>query len=252
MTSPLLDVQGVSKHYDGFVALREVDLTVGDGEIHALIGPNGAGKSTFFGVISGELQPTQGAVRFAGADITKLPAWKRTKLGMVRSFQIVRVFQSFTVEENLRAAVLAGEERTWIFFRSERAVGAEQATRILLEELQLVEIATMKATALSQGDRKRLEIGMALALEPRILLLDEPTAGMSPVETVSTVRLIRQLWQERGCAVLITEHDMSVVFELAQRITVLHRGEVLRSGEPSAISGDPAVREVYLGMGADE
>ena len=251
MTDRVLDARGLTKRYDEFLALSDVDLDLADGEVHALIGPNGAGKTTLFGILAGDLHATKGTVAYRGEDITRLPAWRRTRLGMVRSFQIARVFASFTVEENVRSAVLAASRKSWIFFRSERSVGAGSLTDELLTETGLAGLRDVRATALSQGDRKRLEIAMALALEPRVLLLDEPTAGMSPVETHATVRLVRQLWQDRGCAVLITEHDMSVVFELAQRITVLHRGEVLRSGEPAAIAEDPAVREVYLG-GADE
>jgi len=251
MTQLILDARGVSKRYDEFLALSNVDIDLTDGEVHALIGPNGAGKSTLFGILAGDLRATEGTVAYLGENVTRLPAWRRTRLGMVRTFQIARVFASFTVEENVRSAVLAATRKSWIFFRTEGSVGAGHITDGLLSETGLADLRNVHAVALSQGDRKRLEIAMALALEPRVLLLDEPTAGMSPLETQATVHLVRQLWQDRGCAVLITEHDMSVVFELAQRITVLHRGEVLRSGEPTAIAADLAVREVYLG-GADE
>jgi branched-chain amino acid transport system ATP-binding protein len=244
---PILEVRGLTKQYGDFVALRDVDLTVEADRIQALIGPNGAGKTTLFGVVSGELRPTRGTVRFDGRDVTRLSAWRRTRAGMVRSFQVVRIFPTFSVAENVAAAVAANEGRSWVFFRPEGPVHADPRVTSLLEDAGLAELALDNAAALSQGDRKRLEIAMALALDPRLLLLDEPTAGMSPVETFATVRLIRRLWEERGCAVLLTEHDMSVVFDLAHVITVLHRGEILRSGDPESISRDPEVLEVYLG-----
>lgn len=251
MTDLILDARGLTKRYDQFVALQGVELSLAEHEIHALIGPNGAGKSTVFGILAGDLRATAGSVAYRGRDITRMAAWRRTRLGMARSFQIARVFTRFTVEENVRAAVLAAQRRSWIFFRPEGSIETGSMTEQLLAETGLASLRDTLASGLSQGDRKRLEIAMALALGPEVLLLDEPTAGMSPVETAATVRLIRRLWQERGCAVLITEHDMSVVFELAQRITVLHRGEVLRSGAPAEISDDPTVREVYLGAGDD-
>ena len=251
MSDALLETTGVSKRYGRFVALHDVDLRVGDGEIHAVIGPNGAGKTTLFSVISGELRPTSGRVRFAGRDVTRVPGWERTRRGMVRSFQVVRIFPSFTVRENVHAAVLAGQRRTWVFYLDEQRAGGHAETERLLEESRLSLLADARASELSQGDRKRLEMAMALALDPRLLLLDEPTAGMSPAETVQTVELVRELWRAHGCAVLLTEHDMSVIFELASRITVLHQGRVLVSGEPDAIARDPRVLEVYLGRGLE-
>ncbi len=249
MNDVLLETRGVRKLFGEFVALKGVDLDVRAGEIHALIGPNGAGKSTYFGVVSGELRPNAGTVRFAGRAIGALPAWERTRLGIARAFQIARVFATFTVEENVRAAVLAGEQQSWIFYRSTRAAGGGPATATLLAETGLASLAASRAADLSHGDRKRLEIAMALALRPRLLMLDEPTAGMSPPETEATIELIRAVWHQRGCGVLLTEHDMQVVFQLAHRITVLHHGEVLRSGDPDAIAHDPAVLDVYLGRG---
>ncbi len=251
MSDVILEATGVTKLYGSFRALEAVDLTVAAGEIHAVIGPNGAGKTTFFAVISGELRPTKGTVRFDGRDVTRMPAWQRTRRGMVRSFQIVRIFPTFTVRENVHAAVLAGQRRTWVFYLDERRAGGGAETDRLLEESRLGPLADARASELSQGDRKRLEMAMALALDPRLLLLDEPTAGMSPAETAQTVELVRELWRRHGCAVLLTEHDMSVIFELASRITVLHQGRVLVSGEPEEIARDPRVLEVYLGRGLE-
>lgn len=251
MSDVLLEASGVSKWYGSFRALQDVDLTVHAGEIHAIIGPNGAGKTTFFAVVSGELRPTRGTIRFAGRDVTRTPAWQRTRSGMVRSFQIVRVFPSFSVRDNVHAAVLAGMRRTWLFYLDERRAGGDHETARLLEESRLESLAGARASELSQGDRKRLEMAMALALSPRLLLLDEPTAGMSPAETLQTVELVRSIWRRHGCSILLTEHDMSVIFELASRITVFHQGHVLVSGEPETIARDPRVLEVYLGQGLD-
>lgn len=245
--APVLEARGLTQRFGEFVALDGVDLAVHPREIHALIGPNGAGKTTFFGVVSGELRPSAGTVRFAGRDLGHMPAWRRTRLGMSRAFQIARVFPTFTVEENIRAAVLAGARRSWLIHIPESRAGATEDTRALLAETALEPLAAHRAGELSHGDRKRLEIGMALALRPSLLLLDEPTAGMSAFDSAATVRLIRDVWQRRGCAVLLTEHDMPVVFELAHRITVLDHGRVLRTGEPLAIARDEAVREIYLG-----
>lgn len=251
MSRAILEAVGVSRLYGSFRALEGVDLSVDEGEIHAVIGPNGAGKTTLFAVISGELRASTGTVRFDGRDVTRMPAWQRTRRGMVRSFQIVRVFPTFTVRENVHAAVLAGRRRTWLFYVDERRAGGHAETDRLLEESRLAPFAEARASQLSQGDRKRLEMAMALALDPRLLLLDEPTAGMSPAETAETVELVRDLWRRHGCAVLLTEHDMSVIFGLASRITVLHQGRVLVSGEPDAIASDPRVLEVYLGQGLE-
>ena len=249
MSDTLLEARGIRKRFGEFVALAGVDLDVRAGEIHALIGPNGAGKSTFFGVVSGELRASAGGVRFAGRDVSGLAAWQRTRLGMARAFQIARVFGTFTVAQNVRAAVLAGERRSWVFYVPEHGAGGDAEARRLLDETGLASLADARAEDLSHGDRKRLEIAMALALRPTLLMLDEPTAGMSPLETEATIELVRAVWRERGCGVLLTEHDMQVVFELAHRITVLHRGEVLRSGDPASIARDPAVLDVYLGRG---
>ncbi|MDP9266140.1 MAG: ABC transporter ATP-binding protein [Chloroflexota bacterium] len=242
-----LEARGVTKRFGEFRALEDVDLDVAAGEIHALIGPNGAGKTTFFGVVSGELRATAGSVRFAGRELGGMPAWRRTRLGMARAFQIARVFPTFTVEENVRCAVLAGRRRSWLIHLPESRAGADPETREFLRETDLERLAPNFAGELSHGDRKRLEIAMALALRPSLLLLDEPTAGMSAFDSAATVRLIRDVWQRHSCSVLLTEHDMPVVFELAHRITVLDHGRVLRIGAPQDIARDPAVREVYLG-----
>ncbi|GIW09555.1 MAG: ABC transporter ATP-binding protein [Dehalococcoidia bacterium] len=198
-------------------------------------------------MISGEHRPEEGSVEFDGQNITGWPPWKCVRKGMARAFQVARVFPRLTVYENVLAAVMAHDGTSWQFWRPRSRVPGRLHTLDLLKETGLAPLAHTPAAVLSQGDRKRLEIAIALALEPRLLLLDEPTAGMSPEETHATVELVRQLWRERGLTVLLTEHDMSVVFALAEEITVLHRGQVLCSGAPAEVRGRSDVREVYLG-----
>lgn len=242
-----LRLSHVSKWYPGVHALSDVSFQVPAGQLRAVIGPNGAGKSTLFGVISGEHEPTAGQVWLGDRDVTGWPAWKLVRLGMGRAFQIAKVFARMTVFENVLAAAMAHDGTSWHFWRLTSNAPARRRTAEILAETGMSGLAAKLAANLSQGDRKRLEIAMAMALDPSILLLDEPTAGMSPEETAMTVDLVRNLWQERQLTVLLTEHDMSVVFGLAEEITVLHRGRVLCSGAPDEIRGRADVREVYLG-----
>jgi branched-chain amino acid transport system ATP-binding protein len=246
-----LVLEGITFRYRGNVALEEVSLEVAAGERVAVIGPNGAGKSTLFGVMSGERRPVRGRVYLYGRDVTHLPAHERTRLGLARAFQVARVFPSLTVRENLRLATLAARRRDHVFWREPLAAGAEEAVDGLLEATGLTPLAPRPAQSLSQGDKKRLEIAMALGLGARWLLLDEPTAGMSPQETVATVDLIRRLWQRGDLTVVLTEHDMDVVFGLAQRVVVLARGRLLAQGPPEEIRQHPGVREAYLGRSYD-
>jgi branched-chain amino acid transport system ATP-binding protein len=246
-SQPLLVADRVTKRFGGFTALRDATLTVPRGHLWALIGPNGAGKSTLFGIIAGSVRPSSGKVLFDDRDITRMPGWRRARLGMSRAFQVARFFPSFTVAENVRSAVLAQRTETWNFYRSERSGAVARQVEEDLERASLSHLREIRASNLSQGDRKRLELTMATAMRPKLLLLDEPTAGMSPVETVATIALIRDLWQEHGCTILLTEHDMSVVFDLAQTITVLNRGETIAEGTPEMISRDPRVIDAYLG-----
>ncbi|GIW06093.1 MAG: ABC transporter ATP-binding protein [Dehalococcoidia bacterium] len=247
MSLPLLRLAGISKRYPGVQALTDVSLDVPAGQLRAVIGPNGAGKSTLFGVISGEYPPEAGVVELDGKNITGWPPWKCVRLGMARAFQVAKVFPRMTVYDNVLAAVMARDGTSWQFWRLTSRVPGRKRVDGLLAETGLLSLAETPAAVLSQGDRKRLEIAIALALEPRLLLLDEPTAGMSPEETHATVELIRQLWRERGLTVMLTEHDMGVVFALAEEITVLHRGRILCTGSPEEIRGRQDVREVYLG-----
>jgi branched-chain amino acid transport system ATP-binding protein len=244
---PLLLADSVTKSFSGFVALNQATLAVPRGTITALIGPNGAGKSTLFAIMAGSVRPTGGRVLFDGVDVTRVPAWKRARMGMSRAFQVARFFRTFTVAENIRGAVLAQRGESWQFYRSESSKQVASDVDASLDVAGLAHLRDVRAAHLSQGDRKRLELTMATAMRPRLLLLDEPTAGMSPAETAATIDLIRWLWREQQCTVLLTEHDMAVVFDLAERITVLNLGEVIAEGTPDEISRDQRVIDAYLG-----
>jgi branched-chain amino acid transport system ATP-binding protein len=242
-----LQLRGIEKRYGANAALQDVDLSVPDGQLRAIIGPNGAGKSTLFGVITGEHRPDRGHVLFHGRDVTRLSPPRRVLAGMARAFQVAHVFPALTVAENMSVAVLAAQRRGFVFWRSLGRTLDAARLESALERVRLTRLAGRQARHLSQGDRKRLEIGMALALGASLLLLDEPTAGMSPEETEETVRLVRELWEAGGLTVVLTEHDMNVVFGLAQEVTVLEQGRVLCSGEPADIRSRPDVIEAYLG-----
>ena len=246
-TGPLLLAESVTKSFSGFLALKDATLAVPRGSICALIGPNGAGKSTLFGIIAGSVRPSAGRVLFDGRDVTRRPAWKRARMGMSRAFQVARFFPSFTVAENIRGALLAQRDVSWQFYRSENPPEVAADVEARLEVAHLTHLRDTLAAHLSQGDRKRLELTMATSMRPKLLLLDEPTAGMSPHETASTIDLIRQLWREQECTVLLTEHDMAVVFNLAERVTVLNMGEIIAEGPPDEISRDERVIDAYLG-----
>lgn len=245
-----LSLHDAVKTFDGNPALDDVTLEVAAGELHAVIGPNGAGKSTLFASLAGEFRLDRGHVYFDGKDITRFSAPRRVRLGIGRAFQVASVFPSLTVAENVAAGVLSSRHRTAVFWSSRALRRSRGEVERLLESMRLVPLADRPARDLSQGDRKRLEIAVVLALQPSVLLLDEPTAGMSPEETEATTQLVRELWAEHGMTVLLTEHDMDVVFGLAQKVTVLHRGHILCSGDPEEVRGRADVAEVYLGGAA--
>jgi branched-chain amino acid transport system ATP-binding protein len=247
VSSDLLVARGLTKSFGGFIAVSDVTLTVPSGRVSALIGPNGAGKSTLFGMIAGSVRPTAGAIVFDGRDVTKLPPWRRSRMGMSRAFQVARFFPSFTVAENVRGAVLAQRRDSWKFYRYEDSPAVAEKVGQILDQASLAPIRDVEARFLSQGDRKRLELVIATTMRPKLLLLDEPTAGMSPVETADTIALVKALQEETGCTVLLTEHDMSVIFNLAERISVMNYGEIIAEGEPEAIAVDERVIEAYLG-----
>lgn len=247
MSAAALEIDGVVKRFGGNLALDDVTLSLQSGQIHALIGPNGAGKSTLFSVIAGEHRPDRGAIRLGDRDVTRMSASRRVRLGLARAFQVARVFPQMTAAENVTAAVLSASRRSRVCWSSRPQRSAREAAIDALAQVHLKDRSDALARELAQGDRKRLEIAMVMVLEPSVLLLDEPTAGMSPSETAATVELIRSLWSSRELTVLLTEHDMQVVFDLAHHLTVLHLGHILASGDPAEVRASPEVAEVYLG-----
>ncbi len=242
----MLDVRSLRKTFDGFIAVNCVSLAVARGEIAAVIGPNGAGKSTFFNLLTGHLRPDAGRVLLDGKDITGAPPHRICRMGVGRSFQRTNIFPQLTVFENVQAAYIAHRGRgTNFWIRS--ALLYRDETEALLASLGLLEKAGVIAGALSHGNQKQLELGIALACDPELLLLDEPTAGMSAAETHETIRLLKRVADERALTLLFTEHDMEVVFSIARKISVLHQGRLIAEGPPAVVQRDPEVRRVYLG-----
>jgi branched-chain amino acid transport system ATP-binding protein len=246
MAEPLLVIDGLQKRFGGLVATDNLSLGVPAGELHALIGPNGAGKTTLIGQLSGELAPDAGRIRFDGADITALSADRRSHLGLVRSFQITSLFAEFTALENVALAVQAHAGHSYHFFRrADRLSHLTDPARAALARVGLDERADSVAANLSHGEQRQLEIAMALATRPRLLLLDEPMAGMGPEESQRMVATLQALKGE--ITMLLVEHDMDAVFALADRITVLVYGRAIASDAPAAIRGNPEVITAYLG-----
>ncbi|CAH2604145.1 branched chain amino acid/phenylalanine ABC transporter ATP binding subunit LivG [Rhodovastum atsumiense] len=245
----VLAVQGVRKSFGGVRAVDDVSFALAAGEMLALIGPNGAGKSTCFNMVGGQVRPDAGRVRLAGRDITGLPPRRIARLGVGRSFQIAATFASMTVRENVQVALQAHRGATWRFWRPADSLFVAEA-ETLLAEVGMAEQAGRAAGVLAYGDVKRLELAVALAGAPRLLLMDEPTAGMAPAERAALMALVRRLATERALAVLFTEHDMDVVFGVADRILVLDRGRLIAAGDAATIRADAAVRAVYLGADA--
>ncbi len=246
----ILETRGLMKDFGGFVATNNVSLELQEGERHAIIGPNGAGKTTFFNLITGHLRPSAGKVLFEGKDITGMPPHKVVRLGLARSFQRINIYPRMTVFENVQVALIARDHNHFKLF----SLGEPYNRRETMELLHLVgldEEAAEVAGELSYGKQKQLELAIALAENPRVLLLDEPTAGMSPQETDEAIGLVGRITQERGLTLLFTEHDMGVVFGIADRISVLHHGEIIASGAPEDVRNDPEVRRVYLGESLD-
>jgi branched-chain amino acid transport system ATP-binding protein len=242
----LLRVDKVTKSFDGFIAVNGVDLTVEQGQMACIIGPNGAGKSTLFNLITGHLQPTHGRIFFHDRNITGLSPHKICQLGMGRSFQRTNIFPRLSVFDNVQVAVLSHHKKTLNFFTSAKRL-VQRETYAILEQVGLADEAQSISGTLSYGFQKQLELGIALASEPELLLLDEPTAGMSPQETANTMMLIAKITRQRGLTLLFTEHDMDVVFRMAEKITVLHQGQVLAEGKPDEVRLNPDVQRVYLG-----
>jgi branched-chain amino acid transport system ATP-binding protein len=242
----LLQIEGLTKRFGGVVASDEITLEVPRGELHAIIGPNGAGKTTLIGELTGEIAPDAGRIRFDGGDITALPTHRRSALGLARSFQITSLFLDLTALDNVALAVQAHAGHSFRFWRSARGdAELREPARAALARVGLAGRAGILVSDLSHGEQRQLEIAMALATKPRMLLLDEPMAGMGREESARMVRTLRELKQE--LTILLIEHDMEAVFALADRITVLVYGRVIASGLPAAIRADPEVREAYLG-----
>jgi branched-chain amino acid transport system ATP-binding protein len=247
----LLEVRNVTKSFGSLIAVRDVSLFVERGELRAIIGPNGAGKTTFFNMISGFLRPTAGSVVFDGQDVSAIPASERVRLGMARTFQITEIFPELTVHENVRigAEVAAGYRlRPWI-----TRIEAAEVERKIEETLALTGLsakANRLVGELAHGDQRATEIAMALTLRPKLLLLDEPTAGMGDQETYEITQLVRRLHRDSNFTIVLIEHDMRVVFHLADRITVLDQGRLLAEGTPQEIAANEAVQAAYLGKAA--
>ncbi len=242
----ILGVESVKKSFDGFVAVNGVSFAVEKKELCAIIGPNGAGKSTLFNLITGHLPLDEGEVIFNGVDITHMHAYQICRLGMGRSFQRSNIFPRLTVFENIQAAVLAHRRQGFNFFTPVGSLFREETVEIL-EKVGLQELSREMSGSLSYGFQKQLELGIALASEPNMLLLDEPTSGMSAKETNATIELIGRIAREKGLTLLFTEHDMAVVFSISERILVLHQGEIICEGEPEDVRSNPDVQRAYLG-----
>jgi branched-chain amino acid transport system ATP-binding protein len=243
---PLLRTAGLTKRYGALVANRAIDFVLHDREVHAVIGPNGAGKSTFVGQLAGEIRATEGRILFKGRDITALPPHRRAALGLARTFQITSVFPSFSALENvaIAAQALAGHSfRFWQPADGEAQLNASAGAA--LERAGLAGRAAESCLTLSHGEHRQLEIAMAFVNHPSLVLLDEPTAGMGPEESQQVLGLLRDLKGRQ--AILLIEHDMEVVFAIADRVTVLVNGAVIACGTPAEIRADPAVRAAYLG-----
>lgn len=248
----LLELDGLTKRYGGIVAVDRVTMRVEAGEVRAVIGPNGAGKTSLFHLITGVVKRTEGTVRFMDADVSDLPAHARCQLGMSRTFQLTSLFPEMPARENTRLAAQGREGKRWMPLGG-GAVFRAAARRgdAALERLGLTHVAETPAGLLSHGDQRLLEVAMALAQQPRLLLLDEPTQGLSVEETARAVDVLAALFSAGDLTVLLVEHDMEVVFRLAHRITVLHRGAVIADGDPATVKADEGVRDAYLG-GFDE
>ncbi|MCK4787527.1 MAG: ABC transporter ATP-binding protein [Desulfobacteraceae bacterium] len=242
----ILETKGLKKSFGGLMAVAGVDMETQDGQIHSIIGPNGAGKTTLFNLISGYYPCDEGQVFFKGRDITDLSPQKIVKMGMGRSFQVTNIFPKLSVFENIQATILYRGGKGLSFFSEVRRLALEE-TKEILSMVELIEQAQEMAGILSAGDRKRLELGIVLATKPDLLLLDEPTCGMSPGETANTIELIKKIAQEKSLTVLFTEHKMDVVFSISSHITVMNFGAIIAAGKPDDIRTNEKVQKIYFG-----
>jgi len=257
----LLETRDLTIRFGGHVAVDSVSCTFAAGTLTAIVGPNGAGKTTYFNLISGQLPASAGQVLLDGQDITTLPAPLRTRRGLGRAFQLTQLFPNLTVRENVRLAIQAREAgrgqgggwggvdlfRVWL----DRRTWIDEAQAILAQ-VRLADKAEAHASSLPHGDQRKLEVALLIALDPKVFMFDEPTAGMSVDEVPVILDLIRALKQRRDCTILLVEHKMDVVRELADRIIVLHNGQLVADGEPAAVIASPVVQQAYLGMAAEE
>jgi branched-chain amino acid transport system ATP-binding protein len=244
----VLEVKSLSKSFGKFLAVHRADLEVQKGEIVAIIGPNGAGKTTLFNLITGLLKPERGQVLFKGQDITGYKPYEICRSGISRSFQVVNIFQRLSIFENVRISVLSRERKTWNLFKPSAKLAVKETNEIL-ESVGLIDKKERKTGLISHGERKVLEIAMALGGNPELLILDEPTAGMAPEETYRCIELIKHLSFKRGLTILFCEHDMEVVFDIANRIMVMVRGSSIVQGSCDEVRRNQAVQAAYLGEG---
>jgi branched-chain amino acid transport system ATP-binding protein len=253
MNEPVLRISNLSRHFGGVAAVSGITLDVMYKETLAIIGPNGAGKTTLYNMLSGRMVPTTGKIIFEGHDITGLPPHRISRLGVSRSCQINNIFTEMTVRENVEVALTAyhGDSRRWNNIASHNRPIQKEADE-LLDRLSITALGTQRAGVISYGDKRLVEIAVVLATRPRLVLLDEPTAGMTPDETHRVTNLIRSLAQSGDYTFLVTEHDMQVVFDLADRILVMHHGAMLALGSPQQVKADPEVRRAYLGDAEEE
>ncbi len=249
MTAPVLAVEDIGKSFKGFRAVESVSFALAAGELLALIGPNGAGKTTTFNMINGQLTPDRGRVRLDGEDVTAWPPRALWRAGVARTFQITQTFASMSVAENLHVAILSREQAKGLLAAPDIAHSDEIRSR--LDEVGMAHAADTLCSVLAYGDLKRVELAIALVNDPRLLLMDEPTAGMAARERSALMRLVADRARDRNTAVLFTEHDMDVVFGHADRVVVMNRGRLIAEGTPDEVRTNPLVREVYLGGASD-
>jgi branched-chain amino acid transport system ATP-binding protein len=242
----MLAVEHLQKCFDGFTAVDNLSLKLQEGESHAVIGPNGAGKTTFFNLVTGHLKPDAGQILFKGQPITSKPPHRIARMGLARSFQLLNIFPRLSLSANLQVALTARAAQHYNLFKRGDQLHRQEAAELLIQ-VGLAQLSTTPAGALAYGQQKQLELAIALATAPDLLLLDEPTAGMAAAETTAAIRLISRLKKEHGLTLLFTEHDMQVVFDMADRISVLHQGRIIASGTPAEIRVHEEVRRIYLG-----
>jgi branched-chain amino acid transport system ATP-binding protein len=242
----IFETQNLTKSFGGLMATWDVNLRVEEGALVSIIGPNGAGKTTLFNLLTGHLSPDSGKIYFRDKEITGLPPHRISRMGIGRSFQRLNIFPRLTTFENVQVAVFSAQQKSHKLFSKARVMAREE-TEAILKSVGLIEQKDTKGGLLAHGDQKRLEIGIALAVEPSLLLLDEPTQGMSPKETALTTTLIQRLVKERGLTLIFVEHDMSVVFGISDHILVLHQGRIIFSGTPDDVKRNEEVQRIYLG-----